>query len=203
MEEFKIIQGYENYSVSNLGNVVNNKTNKILKPGLNKDGYKLVGLNGKTQTVHRLVALTFIPNPENKPYVDHKDNNRTNNNIDNLRWANAFENSNNASLKKTNRSGYKGVAWNKYENMWQARITFNRRDIFLGYFKTVEDAIIARYKKAKEIQGEYINECENSYFRSDRRQEVFSYRRSFFEPSEHEARNERRSNRPRRLEDRT
>ncbi len=71
MEEYKLIKNFESYSVSNLGNVKNNNTNKILKQN-NSNGYKRVSLNGKYLRVHRLVAEAFIPNPENKPCVDHK-----------------------------------------------------------------------------------------------------------------------------------
>ena len=76
MEEYKLIKNFENYSVSNIGNVKNNNTNKILKQ-CNNNGYKKVYLNGKYLSVHRLVAETFILNPENKPCVDHKNNIKT------------------------------------------------------------------------------------------------------------------------------
>ena len=64
----------------------------------NSQGYKLVHLNGKYLRVHRLVAEAFIPNPENKPCVDHKNNIRDDNRIDNLRWATIKENSHNHNL---------------------------------------------------------------------------------------------------------
>lgn len=86
------IKDYENYSINENGEVRNDKTGKILAVNINvHNGYPFVSLwNGnkcKKATVHRLMAEAFIPNPENKPTVDHKDGNRKNNSLDNLRWA--------------------------------------------------------------------------------------------------------------------
>jgi hypothetical protein len=98
MEDFEVwttIGEFENYEVSSFGNVRNKKTGRILKPA-NKGGYLSVGLSSlskkKTVAVHRLVALTFLENPENKAHVNHKDKNRSNNNINNLEWCSPAEN---------------------------------------------------------------------------------------------------------------
>lgn len=92
MELWKKIDKYENYEVSNFGNVRNiDNNNYILIGAIRADNYKEVCLskNNKTRTfrVNILVAKAFIPNPENKPTVNHKDHNRLNNNVDNLEWA--------------------------------------------------------------------------------------------------------------------
>lgn len=84
----KAIREYENNSNKD-GKVF--KDNTLLKPRLFK-GYLRVKINGSTHLVHRLVALTYIPNPENKPCVCHKDNNRTNNRVENLYWGTYKEN---------------------------------------------------------------------------------------------------------------
>jgi hypothetical protein len=80
--------------------------------------------------------------------------------INNLRLCTIQENNQNTSLNKNNTSGYKGIYWNDSEKRWRSRITFNNQDITIGYYDDIEDAIIARYKKAKELQGEFINTCE-------------------------------------------
>jgi len=165
MEEiFKTIEGFSNYSVSNLGNVANQKTGRILTIRLNRGGYNIVdfSLNGKkyTKQVHRLVAKAFIENPCNKPCVDHIDNNRTNNNVNNLRWVTKSENSMNASLSSNNTSGIKGISFHKASNKWQAIIQLNGKNKHIGLYNTKEDAIEARKLKAIELFGEYINDCE-------------------------------------------
>lgn len=96
MEEWRDIKGYEGkYQVSNEGRVRSldrigirgyNYKGKILKSRPNKRGYMWVVLEGKNYSVHRLVAETFISNPNNYPIINHKDENTSNNCIDNLEW---------------------------------------------------------------------------------------------------------------------
>lgn len=115
MEIWKDIIGYEGlYQVSNMGRVkslerndycCHHRTEKILKErNRNKKGYKMVALykgNKKEFSIHRLVAQAFIPNPENKPCIDHIDTNPSNNRVENLRWVTAKENQNNPlTIKK-------------------------------------------------------------------------------------------------------
>lgn len=99
MEEiWKEIPGYEKkYKVSNLGNVYSNKHKRILKPYKVRKGYLRVDLFDskfvrKHQKVHRLVAMAFIPNPDNKPQINHIDGNSANNCVTNLEWCTNDEN---------------------------------------------------------------------------------------------------------------
>ena len=89
-EVWKEIINFPNYKISNLGNVINIKTNYIKKLSL-KNGYYCTHLSKNDKDtyylVHRLVAIHFIPNPENKPTVNHIDKNKLNNTLDNLEWA--------------------------------------------------------------------------------------------------------------------
>ena len=166
-ELWKPIDDYPNYQVSSFGRIkrfYKNGKSKILKPGINANGYYRVKLSKKEKqksfSVHRLVAQAFINNPYNKPVVDHIDNNRKNNHIHNLRWATVQENSMNSSRRYDNTSGTKGVSWHKHDKQWHARIRINGKIIQIGYYDKLEDAVKARKQKAKEIFGEFTNECE-------------------------------------------
>ena len=89
-EIWKLIEDYNNYEVSNLGNVRNVKTKHILKPNYSNKGYACLYLmknhKSKKIRVHRLVAKMFIPNPGNLPQANHKDENKSNNYVENLEW---------------------------------------------------------------------------------------------------------------------
>ena len=90
MEEWKDIEGFEDYQVSNLGRVYSKRTETILKVHPDSKGYLRVKFSrhnkGYTFKVHRLVAQAFIPNPNNMPQVNHIDENKLNNSFDNLEW---------------------------------------------------------------------------------------------------------------------
>ncbi|WP_433708684.1 NUMOD4 motif-containing HNH endonuclease [Paenibacillus illinoisensis] len=101
-EEWLPVLNYEGlYEVSNLGRVKRLRSSdtskeKVLKPQIQRDGYQRVTLSKRGQkkrlAIHRLVAIAFIPNPENKEQVNHLDADKLNNNLTNLHWATRKEN---------------------------------------------------------------------------------------------------------------
>jgi hypothetical protein len=160
MEEYRVIEGFENYSISNFGNVKNNKTGRILKNSINAQGYFRVNFTGCVKKIHKLVAQAFIPNPQNNICIDHIDNDKLNNNVNNLRWCSQQQNCKNRSLASNNTSGHMGIRFLHQKNKWQARISNNGVDKHLGYFETKEEAIEARLKAVEKYFGEYANKCE-------------------------------------------
>ena len=157
-ETYKKIENY-NYCVSNLGNIKNIKTNKILKQRYDKDGYPRVNLskNGvfKTFSIHRLIAEVFIKNPGKKPQVDHIDRDKTNNNVKNLRWCECYQNQRNKLKQSTNTTSiYKGVS--KHYSKWQVYIVLQNKHIYLGLYDNEHTAA--------EKYNEYIIKNNLEYF---------------------------------------
>lgn len=95
----KIIPNFEDYLACENGTIFSTKSHKLLTDCDNGNGYRKVVLwvNGKShqEYIHRLLAITFLENPKNHRYVDHIDRNKRNNNITNLRWVSAKENTDN------------------------------------------------------------------------------------------------------------
>jgi hypothetical protein len=153
MEVWKDIIDFPNYQVSNLGNVRNKKRLNVLKPKpvskqygyicyevyISKDGGKQYH-----KKIHRLVGEAFIPNPENKSEIDHIDRDPSNNHVDNLRWVTRSENVLNTKIRSDNTSGHKNIYWNKEREKFQVKKFKDNKEIYLGAFKTLEEAIKAR-----------------------------------------------------------
>jgi len=158
-ETWKSIPDYENYQVSNLGNVKNlnfnnEKRESHLKYRLNK-GYKIVSLcrlgKQKIFKIHQLVAMAFLGHKPcgMKIVVNHINLIRTDNHVENLELITNRENCNKKHLKST--SQYTGVCFRKRNNKWSSQIDINKKQVFLGYFENEIDAHIAYQNKLKEI----------------------------------------------------
>ena len=147
MTEWRKIEGHEGYEVSNMGEVRSywkggrwglRETPKILKPYLCNRGYYQVGLRIKNVDIHRLVGEAFIPNPENKPFIDHINREKLDNRFENLRWATQEENNQNFPIQKNNQLGIQYVCWDGRRFLF--RIVRNGIE-HRKRFKTLEEAI--------------------------------------------------------------
>lgn len=83
---------FPGYSITPDGQVFSHKRNRFMKPYKNNRGYMVIRVCGKCTGVHRLVAATYIPNPEAAPDVNHKNGVKTDNRVENLEWCSRFEN---------------------------------------------------------------------------------------------------------------
>jgi hypothetical protein len=142
----KQIPGFNRYTISETGIIHDIKLGRELKPYQEENGYLRVSLTcddkkQKKMFHHRLMALTFIPNPDNLPVIDHINQIKTDNRIENLRWVSFVENSQN--YERAN------VYWCESKGKFIARRMINTKLIHIGSFDDIEDAIEA-VKKFKE-----------------------------------------------------
>lgn len=163
MEIWKPIEGFDNYMISNLGRVKSCKYGKerIMKPLKDKYGYLAIHLlkdkKSNNKRIHRLVALAFIPNVENKPCIDHINTNRSDNRVENLRWVTYKENNNNplTNEKRSINSGNLGK-FGKLSHYHKPTLQFSKDGEF-----------IRKWDCARDIQRElgfdehYISSCCN------------------------------------------
>ena len=151
-EIFKVIEEYPEYEVSNHGRI--RYKNKIINESTDQNGYKYFCIYNDAgdklidgKRIHRQVANAFLPNNNNEQIVKHRDDNKENNNVNNLYYYTLPEADKNKLL--TNRissSGYLGVQYikNKMSAKYRVVITENKRPKHIGYYETLDEAILAR-----------------------------------------------------------
>lgn len=116
--------------------------------------YRFIGLNRKQYPAHRLAWLySFGHWPQ--LHIDHVDGDGLNNSLSNLREATVSENLRNRGKQANNKSGYKGVSWEKKYSKWKAQITVHGCRRHVGYYATREDAHAAYIKAAELLHGEF------------------------------------------------
>ena len=152
MEEvWKDIEGFEDfYKISNLGNVYSKRRKRNLKHCLNSEGYYRVALynNGKRKymSIHRLIGIHFIDNPENKPCIDHINKVRNDNRIINLKWATYSENNHNRTIRPITKGGYSKYR-KRYQYQWcENKVQKNK------YFKTLELVKLFEIEHLKRLE---------------------------------------------------
>lgn len=190
MEEWRDAVGFEGrYEVSNLGQLRNKQTKHILRTQ-DKHGYRRINLtdsNGisKNCSIHRMVAMAFIENPENKPQVNHIDGNHANNCVENLEWVTAEEN-----MRHALESGLieKGVQYAKEHGHGR----YDRKDKAKAYLKKSEHITKRQYIdmiNCSERFGISVglfasivrNSFNSSYLKLDKKKNVFIPDETYFE----------------------
>ena len=138
--------GFPNYHITQDGTITNIHTGRVLSSHVNSQtGYKTVSLwknsKGKKETIHRLLATHFIPNPDGKRYVDHIDRNKLNNELSNLRWVDGTEsNLNNGGQDRKNHCIY----YRKDRDVYRVIIQRYGVATYVGSVKTMDDAKVLR-----------------------------------------------------------
>ena len=155
---WKAIEGYD-YRISDKGFLLNNKTMKMTRGSANALGYQQVGMTcdkvRKTFLVHIIIANAFMDNPNGYDRVDHIDHNKSNNDIDNLRWCSQSQNCMNMSKQSNTTSTYKGVSWNKHAKKWHAYIMINYKRKHIGLFECEVQAAVAYNNAAIQLFEEF------------------------------------------------
>lgn len=128
---------------------------------LKQDGYVHITIDRRTYRAHQLAwVITYGSWPSAK--IDHDDGDQSNNRIANLRLATHAQNMQNATIRRDNTSGFKGVSWMKSARKWSARIRANGEMHYLGLFSTAEEAYKAYRARALTLHGAFVPQEERT-----------------------------------------
>lgn len=161
---------FNDYLISSSGKIYSFIRKKILKPIGKK--HKIIFLNNKPFNLHRLVAETFIPNPNNYPVVNHKDENPENNFVDNLEWCTIPYNNNYGTRNQRISEALKGKKKTEEHRINSANA--HKKKI---YQYTVEEEFVKLWKSVKEAKEAGFHHCD-AVARGERKQDKgykFSY----------------------------
>lgn len=122
---------------------------------MSSDGYMRVMVKSKMFLLHRIAYL--IQHGEQPPMIDHRDGNRSNNRMSNLRPATHSQNNLNAPARSYNKSGIKGVYFHKDTGKWQAQVSHNGKPKNLGLFKSISEAEAVAISFRSTVHGEFAN----------------------------------------------
>jgi hypothetical protein len=125
-------------------------------------GYRHIKINGKLRSAHRLIYLMHNPewnftDSSRNNQVDHRDGDRLNNNIKNLRVATNSHNQANSRKNKNNTSGHKGVSWHKTRKKWRVQVNLNGKNHYFGLFVNIEDAVTKATQMREQMHGNFAN----------------------------------------------
>lgn len=161
MLKWKTLSWFLYHEISSNGDIrITKDTNKykkglLLKPQTTKKGYKRIRLYGKTYMVHRLVAEAFLPNPENKPEINHKNGNRADNRVENLEWVTRYENITYSINVLKHKIGGKGGR-PKRQIISTEGITFESRNACARYYGVNGSVISYAILHNRPVKGHYL-----------------------------------------------
>lgn len=118
------------------------------------EGYVTIAIDGRKYLAHRL-AWFYVAGVWPEGRLDHRNMNRNDNRWENLRRASAAQNGANRVKGRNNTSGFKGVSWDKKKSKWASNIMKDRKNYFLGYFRTPEEAHAAYVIAADRLHGQF------------------------------------------------
>lgn len=177
LNEFKEINEFEDYMINESGEIISFRRVKpvFIEGKISYNGYKMVGLrdkNGKRKYIHahRLVALTFLENPDKLPYVNHKDGNKLSNHVTNLEWVTPSENSIHA-LENELYNGKRKV------------VDLFLNDKYINTFRTIKECV--RYLQTETgFSFDYIRKCISGLIDKNKSEIMKKYNFKIYEQTE-------------------